>query len=368
MSPSPTNLTSAGRSRGASAFTLVELLVSVAIFVLLMALLVGVMGGIARIWTDSTGRISQFRESRRAVEIVRNGLSQATLGTYWDYKYTGTGVSALPQKYVRQSNLRFVSGPTSQLGLPAAQFGAGKSLGEPVGHAVFFFAPLGIVADPTYRDLPDLLNALGFFISYGEHADLLPGFVRADTRYAKRERFRLFEMLEPAEQLTIYEHTSGMGPPPPPKPATPLEPKNNNYVGREWFTTPLGSAGNTRLVAENIVAMVLRPRLGDGRDLANGDFVYDSTVELSGDPNRNPRHQLPPVVELTLIAVDEASVARFPDKVTPAALSLSSRFQKPANYESDLREIEAYLRDNRINYRLFQTSVAILGAKWSTTQ
>lgn len=351
-----------GLSAAERAFTLLEMLVSVAIFLLLIVLLAGGMDAASKIWVDSNRRISQFRESRRAVETIRNGLSQATLGTYWDYKYTGTGAAQIPEKYVRQSNLRFISAPVSALSFPSTTFGTGRPLGEPVGQAIFFQAPLGVVDNQAYRDLPDLLNTVGYFVSYGEADDNLPDFVESDARYPKRTRFRLFQFVEPSENLTIYQYTSGrVGNVP------SGAPKNDTYTGREWLTAPLATAANSHLVAENIVAIALRPRLADGTELSDGTFVYDSTVETN-NPKTNPRHQLPPVVDMTVVAVDEASMVRYPNLLTPSAMSLNSRFKNPSAYETDLAAIEKYFLDNKIKYKLFRTSISILGAKWSTEQ
>ena len=132
----------APRSR-TSAFTLVELLASAAVIVLLMLMLVQMSKSTGDTWKNGLSKAEQFRESRRAFEVVTRRLASATLNTYWDYQLSGSGVmadpTALPKNFGRQSELRFRTLPMENVATEA---------GYHPTHGVFFQAPFG-GADPT---------------------------------------------------------------------------------------------------------------------------------------------------------------------------------------------------------------------------
>ena len=89
----------------------------------------------------------------------------------------------------------------------------------------------------------------------------------------------------------------------------------------------------------------------------------------------NPTNQLPPVLQITMVAIDEASAIRLgfgagSDDIFGAA----AKFTKSADYSKDLLQskdpasLEATLISKRVNYRIFSTNVTIRGAKWSREQ
>src|SRR3954468_13786824 len=76
------------RSRfSVSAFTLVELIASASVIALLMLMLVQMSKATGDTWKKGLSKAEQFRETRRAFEIVTRRLASATLNTYWDYEY-----------------------------------------------------------------------------------------------------------------------------------------------------------------------------------------------------------------------------------------------------------------------------------------
>ena len=92
------------RSRGGAlrrlpcaAFTLIELLVSVTFLVILMMVVTQVIGIVQRTWVRANSRVSQFREARRAFDLISRNLSQATLNTYWTTDLTQLSSDALGQ-------------------------------------------------------------------------------------------------------------------------------------------------------------------------------------------------------------------------------------------------------------------------------
>ena len=119
-----TNKAVAARWRSApSAFTLVELLVSMTIVLLLLVVLVGMVNLTSSLWRGTNGHIEQFRQARAGFDSLTRRLSQSTLNTYLDYvdangrprtsvaSTADTVAAFVPDHYARQSELRFISGP-----------------------------------------------------------------------------------------------------------------------------------------------------------------------------------------------------------------------------------------------------------------
>src|SRR5690606_16523249 len=91
--------------------------------------------------------------------------------------------------------------------------------------------------------------------------------------------------------------------------------------------------------------------------------TYDSTEAVMDNPQPETAHQLPPVVELTMVAVDEASYARrygngtaIPPDIVPAT---DFRDPSPDQYEEDLKDLKTTLQDLRLDYRIFTTRVGL---------
>jgi len=370
--------------RRVSAFTLVELLVSMAILTLVMLLLVGITDATRRTWVFTTGKIEQFRDAREAFETLTRKLSQATLNTYWDYQKDSNGnpLTGSSNSYVRQSELRFISGDAKLKLLTSS---------TTVTTAVFFQAPLGYTSSANYADLENLLNTCGYFIEFGDDSRSRPAFLNgASPIVPLRYRFRLMEMVEPSESLTLYTYTSGSG--------------NTTYSGKEWFSTPFNSSTNrpVRILAENIVALIILPKLTpeDEKSLQSSgaippvplgtslapQYFYDSTVTNS-NAALNTKNQLPPVIQVTVVAVDEASVKRLQSVLGTAMpdMGISNLFQDATKYQADLDQLQANLLKHPftnagatyspagnlpvpLNYRIFTTNISLKAAKWSRSQ
>jgi uncharacterized protein (TIGR02599 family) len=345
-------------SRQSRGFTLVELLVAMFVLALLSVGLASLTQMIARTWSSSVTRIEQFREAREGFETITRRLAPATLNTYWDYQRNAAGD---PEKYIRQSELRFISGP-------ALAGNAGASPPRP-GHAIFFQAPAGYQSTPQPGDLQNLLNTLGYFIEFNDDSATRPSFVTTPAR----SRFRLMELAESADELTLFQFTSGKN--------ADGNAKATTYNGREWFEVPL-ARGDTRVVAENIIALILLPRFAQGERSAGGvvydagalapAYTYDSTVS-NANPELDSKNQLPPVVQVVMVAIDEVSAARMSPEENNALLTkLGSLFTDADRLESDLYQeaggassLEGFLIDNNINYQIFSTTVGLKSAKWS---
>ncbi len=119
-------------SENRNGFTLVEILVAMAVLALIMVMLLTITVQISDMWRKTTGKIEQFRSARDAFDSMSRRINQATLNTYWDYDDPIT-----PTRYVRQSELRFICGQTETL--------AGKPASPKrwAMHGIFFQAPFG---------------------------------------------------------------------------------------------------------------------------------------------------------------------------------------------------------------------------------
>jgi uncharacterized protein (TIGR02599 family) len=359
-------------------FTLVELLLSMVILSLVTLVLVSMVNQTGSLWHRTTSKIEEFREARTGFESLTRCLSQATLNTYWDYNDPN-----VPTKYMRQSELRFISGP----GLLA---GVNSPTPYPT-QSLFFFAPLGFVrpasatdtASANYQGLDNLLNLWGYFIEYADDSALRPPFVNGKPH----KRFRLMELMQPSQSLSIYSLETQAG-------------GNLKYVTPDWFQNAVSASGDlprpAHVLAENIIALIVLPKMtpADQKKLGFNDaslapnYFYNSTgLDLTGstklsttaNPTLNGTHQLPPVMEVAMVAIDETSAALLSDAdALDLQAELAGLFADPKKLSSDLTgkptppatglSLEDYLRQKRINYRVFTTDVSIRAAKWSSNQ
>ncbi len=363
-----------------SAFTTVELLVAMAVLILLFVVLLGITTQTASTWRYSTAKAEQFQEARRAYEVVSRRLSQATLNTYWDYLYSkdangNPDTTKPPSSYIRQSELRFRSGQMSTL-LPATTRGAPY---HPT-HGVFFQATFGLTDTIAYKATDDLLNAWGYFVELGNDSDQLPPFLQGIT--PSLMRFRLMEFRQSTETLTLYQ----------------LDP---NLANDSWFTAPLYLTGTTRparVMANNIVALIVLPKLSAEDQTARNSnprvatkyrmlsptYDYDSKKSSNyvppvtpPDPDIDPRNQLPPIVQLGMVAIDDLSARKLATQGASKqdlGLKTSDLFLQanvldvgPSGQaqDSDLSKFEQRLIAAKLSYRFYMSNVALRAAKWS---
>lgn len=347
------------RSRTAG-FTLIELLVSMAIITLLLLMLVQTSDSVTKTWTYTSSRVNQFREARDTFESITRRISQATLNTYWDYvdaaglppsdpKYLANPNSFVPVRYARSSELRFISGPATQI--------IGSTPARP-SHAVFFQAPIGYTDNTSsYGELQNMLNTWGFFIEWGKDTDSRPDFI-TDQMARPKWRFRLMELMEPAESLSVYKFPTG----------------------KAWFQAPLVSTNpvRKRVLAENILFITILPEVstaeGGAYSLTGASYTYDSTTAGANgtNPAYNTKNQLPPLIRVTMMALDEATFSRYQamrgSGETTAPTWVDNKFQNgsDAGHNADVAAITTLLDSNHLKYRNFTTVVPIRGAKWST--
>jgi uncharacterized protein (TIGR02599 family) len=322
------------------AFTLVEMLVALVLFTLILLVILAITQTTGKAWRDSRSKVDAFQGARQAFENITRTLSQATLNTYYDYLDSAgrspreTGYAGADH-YGRQSELHFLSG---------------KSLvpGQ-VGHSVFFQSPAGYANGAQYQNMETLLNACGFYVVRGPDDSRPPFLAGLPNAPANETRFRLMQFLQPSEQLTVYSEPSG---------AT-------------WFKQPLAaSAPPVEQLAVNVVAFVVLPRLsgGDAAESGGGllspDYEYDSRAAGAPGPQQaRTHHQLPALVEIILVAVDEKSARRIEEQNIQLPTSL---FTQAEMIETDLAQLEDFLNNNRLVYRAFRAMVPLRNSKWSS--
>lgn len=403
-------------SSSQAAFTLIEVMVATVIVVILAGILISATDMTAKSFARTSAKIEQFSEARRGFEVVTRRLAEATLNTYFDYydknnearptletrrgevNYTKF-MNFTPASYGRQSELRFVCGPMNTTSTDA-DIAPSDTEDRPT-HGVFFQAPVGEVEDRENLGMLDqTLNSWGYFVEIAEDTDYVPKILRQLNR--PRRRSRLLEFRQPTELNPIYFPTYAGD-------AFRVKPKERNF----WFLDNINQTGSTRpvrVVSENVIALVLLPRLAradevarqkdskfsgadDDKTVLSPQYFYDSALSstrvapaetLTSEfkpEDVNPKNQLPPVVQVVMIALDESSAAKL-DETTPGqkgfGLNLQENLKRSVRMEDDtttpepddgeLSAIEAKLTNRHLSYRVFNTTVIIRGAKWSRAQ
>jgi uncharacterized protein (TIGR02599 family) len=339
-------------------FTLVEIALSMVILSIVLLVSLQVLNQTQRAWKHGVARVEQFREARVAFETITENLRMALLNTYQAYQYNSgdtptipTSQTQSPSKYIRQSELQFVTGQAQTL-LPGAQ--ASKL----VTHAIFFQARLGLSDRVGYEGLNRLLCGRGYFIMHSGNDAFRPSHVTAQS-----SRFRLWEYRPPAEENTIYAVKPGQW---------FLNAPANIITASETTAKP----ADTRPIAENILALIISPQVtSDDAELKKTDpwwiapkYAYDSTVlaNENSDSPQGTQHMLPPRVVVTMVAIDEASARKLADKYPDSMPQLvpPDAFTLRANRQKDLKALETKLRSEQLNYQVFSTTINMRNSKW----
>lgn len=377
-------------------FTVIELLVSATLLLIIIGIVLSITDQTSQIWRSSNARIQAFQEARSGFESMSRKLSQATLNTYYDYydssfknraslTTSAQLASFVPASYDRASDLHFICGQATTL-LPGITTQT---------QAVFFQAPLGYTAqdsdtDPHYYPkLENGLNASGYYLQFHDAADVtMPGYVKEDwPGYQKRYRYRLMELIQPTEEFQVYKAGAITG----------------------WFTSFITT--DSYILAENVIALALLPKLSDQEDDPAKDgagvsiapnYNYNSRVPVysndtlpgfpkdefqvypakpSADPEDDKasrHHQLPPLMRVVMVVIDEASAARLQgtSATVPAAIDFEGTglFTDASKLDHDIGEVEKIcnaspgnLTGNTVplTYRVFSTDLIMREAKWS---
>ena len=324
----------------ADGFTILELLVAMAILSIMVVLMLGVLQSTSDAWRRNTERSKAFAASRAAFESMTRSISAATLNTYQDYydanrsNRPSGSLTFVPAVYGRRSDLHFTTGTN----LVTAQKGG----------AIFMTVPFDYESNNTNDYSSGQLNGIGYFVRFTTNS-LAPNGV------SNAHRYRLMQFLQPTEQLMVM---------------------NTNYYTNVWFTTNVDANPPTNIfpIADNVVAFAIVPQLSD-RENPTGtalstDFGYNTRMPWSGGAQPPNHHQLPPVVQVIMVVLDESSARRIENGPTEPTAALgfnpASVFTAPANLETDLKTISDALSAKRLNYRIFRSEIPIRSAKWTT--
>lgn len=312
------------RSFFAAGFSILEILVAVTVLALVTVLTFSIINGVSLAWQQQKARISAYEKARIGFEQLGQRLAQATLNTYWDYDDPER-----PRRYLRQSELHFVMGGASSLGIAGA-----------VTDAVFFLAPLGFTQDASLHPLVKMLTANGYFVRFSQDP-ARPSFL--DERFPARWRYRLFQTVEPGEALSVYD---------------------TDPAATAWYVKAV--EGNSYPMIDNVIGLILRARYPVG-DEWEESFAYDSRI---GDPSSPWSHQLPPSVLVTMVVIDEDSARRLEEEHgsdPPPILPPEDSFSNPALYFQDMKDWEEQLTSMNppVAFRVFEAAIPIRAAKWS---
>lgn len=315
-------------------FTLVEVLVSIAILGMIMVAMGSSLDMIRNISKNVSGKLDSFESARTAFDTLARSVRQATL-----LSYVGYDNSDSPTTYLLKSDLHFVCGTQTDLKL--------QDTGAASSSAIFFQAPTGVADSASLQNNNSLLNATGFFLDYGDD-HLRPSFFDTlSTKPPHRYRFRLFQYLQPRDYMTVYQYTislSGSIPQP-----------NDNYSGVDWFKSDVDGKRYCHVLAENVIAFVILP--------VSGGKPADNYLWNSRDPGTNySHHRLPQSLKIAMAAIDEQSAIRagFGSR-TPPALVPDGLFTDTSEFDQDVKKLDDSLAKHspKLNYRIFTTEIPL---------
>lgn len=326
--------------RRLGSFTLLEVLVTLAILFVIFLALAKAMDGADRAW--KSGASDPYAAAQDAFETVAAHLADATLETYEDYADVSgnfpTNSAFVANHLARRSDLAFVCGPAAGTsGLLAS------SQRTTAGSAVFLAATEGVTQSYANQGLGRLLNDVGYFVEFGDD-NAEPSFLLS---FAHRYRWRLRQVQQSSETLQVYSSSSSSA----------------------WIQQLVPTGAAVPMLAENVIALVVLPEryaTDTGAALAPA-YSYDSRNAA----NTVTLNQLPPRVILALVAIDEVSAERLAAQNGASAPSLvaSNLFQlgTPAQLTQDLATLDASLTSQKIGHRIYQREIQLPSAAWSNT-
>lgn len=322
-----------GKQSQSSAFTLIEVLVGATILVMLVGLVLYITQQATTAVQRASMKIDSFRAARTAYDLIQQKLSQTTLNTYWDY-YNAAGVARsaanssnfVPVSYGRASDLHFLIEPNA-----------------PFGQAVFFQAPLAAATGAAYDQTQGLMNACGFFVEFGgDEGNNGLKWHRPSHVSTSRYRYRLMQGVQNTEDATFFSAS-----------------------GSQWVA---GVKDRAWPIADNVICLIIWPRLAYSQSatVISSDYAYDSRSTTQ----KLQTAQLPPIVQVTMIVIDEASAVRLAKGTTePAAITaaLQGRFTDVNRYDDDLEAVKNSLTSAGVNFTTLSGAVTLKESKWSST-
>ena len=253
------------RFRKRQAFSLVDLLVSAAIFVMLVSLLGKMVSGITAAWTSTAGQ-NERSVSARAI---------------MDYIHTDLKAAMLPIPAESTTSLQFVLNP--------------PSLGSEVRNADALFWQAPVATDSTYGDLAEV----GYFVRWDTSGRAPKPILCRFFLNPNEPDFRIYE--DPANWLTsaLLDKVA---------PGTAA----SSYAG---------------LFAENVVAIWFRCLDRNGKAFPGRDFDSrvgkESTFETDAGGSRVLK-RLPAAVQVSFVMIDSRAAVRFRGEHQNAVIQLAT--------------------------------------------
>jgi len=331
-------------------FTIIELLAAMAVLIVLLGIVVAVTNSVTLTMRRATAGIDTLAGARAGFDVLNRSLSHATLNTYWDYDDPLN-----PSIYLRRSDLQFLIRQNPNH-----------------GQEIFFASPETYSRDAGLRSTRGLLNASSAFVKYGSSAEFQPTVV-GNPRF----RYRLMFGMQPTEQLSIFnkpQRTAGQAE------SSYRSAIQSYWDANTWITdiSQTSTKGFVAPLAENVIALIALPRLSIAEDSTatdltpDGKYAYNSQANAMSVPQSVTANQLPPVIQITMIAISEASAARLDTGTgTPPAdieSALSGKFSDVTNFQQDLDDVTKALAAKNIEFRIFTSSVPLRESKWSRAQ
>jgi uncharacterized protein (TIGR02599 family) len=321
-----------------SGFTLLEVLITLAILLVILVAVMQFMADIDQAWKSAAA--DPFAEAQNAFETVAQNLASSTLAPYQDYADSSgafrTQAAFVPDHLARRSDLDFVCGPGA--GANGLLTASGLTT---TGSGVFFLAPMGYTQTYAHTEMEHLFNAMGYFVEFGDD-DAAPGFVLLQTH---SWRWRLKQVLQPSESLQIFATATSAA----------------------WIQQLVPPGAALPVLAENVVTLIVLPEraANDSGPALAPVFSYDSR----NAGNLLTLHQLPPRVRLVLVAMDSISAERLAGQkgANPPQLVSAALFQQAAQLDADLATLDNSLTAQKIGHRIFQREILLPSSSWSNT-
>ncbi len=319
---------------------MIEVTITLAIVLLVLVIVLQCVTEVEQSWR--TYSADPFSPASSAFDAMARHLAGATLEPYQDYANlsgdfrTNAAPGFVPDHLARRSDLDFVCGPSA--GATGLLTASGRIT---AGCGVFFLEPAGYSQTEANTGMASLLNAMGYFVEFGDDSSTPAYLPLASHRW----RWRLKQVEQASESLQVFSLTSSSA----------------------WIQPLVAPGASLSLAAENVIALIVLPERAandSGTPLAQ-NFAYDSRD--AGNPLT--RHQLPPRLRLALMAIDEpsAQILAARNGTAPPRLIPNGLFQQSVQLDADLGTLGNALTAQKINHRLFQRTILLPAAAWSNT-
>jgi len=308
------------RTTAEGAFTLLELLVAMAIFSMIVVTMVSLVSQTGNIWRSGEGQNQRRSNGRALLQYISRELQQAAIPV------------GLPMSISNQSpaNLQFIA---------SVDINASNSTVVPANalspHAIFWQAP--IAKNASAGDLA----CVGYFVKWD-----------SSNGRARAQLCRYFVDPASSNDYLIYQQNGGVA---------------TNWLGNLAAVAPAASTNLQGWFADDVVALWVRCLDASGQPITktaagtsiNNGFGFDSRqgyTDSAGVVHAAP--SLPPAVEIALVTLDQVTAAKLTSPVMASA-------QSPTNFHQAIDTfLDTTLPTNvRAGAQVFSTTVYLQNAR-----